>query len=644
MISAETIAQIQQAIDIADVIGDFVNLKKRGSHLMACCPFHNEKTPSFTVSPQKGFFKCFGCGKGGDAITFVREIESLSYPEALRYLARKYGIAIEEEADQSAEVQQQRQVREGLLATLDYARQQFQDWLHTHEEGRAYGYSYFRERGFTDATLATFQLGYSLDAWRGLTDAALGEGYRLDQLEAAGLTIVKDEGKAYDRFRGRVVFPIHSVAGKTIGFGARLLRKDDKQPKYLNSPETEVYRKGEVLYGIFQAKNAIRAEDTCYLVEGYTDVISLHQAGIQNVVAASGTALTEGQIKLIGRYTDNVTMLYDGDAAGQKASLRGVNLVLAAGLNVRVVAFPAGEDPDSYVRQLGGAAFRQYLADQVRDFITYKTELLLASAQQDPLRKAEVVSDIVESVSLIPDPIKRTLFYQQCSELLNVEEGVLIAEGNRLHRLAQRRENQAAQATLPAASVAAVLPSVLPPREATQRVSRAEEEREIIRLLISYAELPLAEAYPLHAYLFDETADIHFETPLYAQMLTLFRDQLGRGGVPGAELFVRHPIPEVQRVVVDMLAEADRHALCEGWEQQYKIYTPRHTDAGILDRHAYKVVLRLKKKAVQQLRAQAVETLKNLPPAETDNHLRMIMQMDETLKDIARELGTVVSG
>ncbi len=643
MISAETIAQIQQATDIADVISDFVNLKKRGSHLMACCPFHNEKTPSFTVSPQKGFFKCFGCGKGGDAITFVREIESLSYPEALRYLARKYNIAIEEEADQDAEVQQQRQVREGLLATLDYARQHFQDWLHTHDEGQAYGYSYFRERGFSDATLATFQLGYSLDAWRGLTDAALGEGYRLDQLEAAGLTIVKEEGKAYDRFRGRVIFPIHSVAGKTIGFGARLLRKDDKQPKYLNSPETEVYHKSDVLYGIFQAKNAIRAQDACYLVEGYTDVISLHQVGVQNVVAASGTALTEGQIKLIGRYTDNVTMLYDGDAAGQKASLRGVNLVLAAGLNVRVVTFPTGEDPDSYARQLGGAAFRQYLTDQVRDFITYKTELLLASARQDPLRKAEVVSDIVESVSLIPDPIKRTLFYQQCSELLNVEEGILIAEGNRLHRLAQRRDNRAAQGAA-ADAATTVLPSTLPPREATQAVSRAEEEREIIRLLISYAELPLAEAYPLHAYLFDETSDIHFETPLYAQMLTLFRDELARGRVPDAGLFVRHPVPEVQRTVVDMLAEADRHALCEGWEQQYKIYTPRHTDAGILDRHAYKVVLRLKKKAVQQLRAQAVEALKQLPPEEIEDHLRMIIQMDETLKDLARELGTVVSG
>ena len=381
-ISKETIQLIQDRADVLEVVSDFVSLKKRGANWMACCPFHNEKTPSFSVSPSKGIYKCFGCGRGGDAVSFVMEIENASYPEALRYLAKKYGIDIQEDEKLTDEELAQQTERESILILLDFAAKYFQEMLSQNDEGKALGMSYFKERGFLPKTLETFGLGYSLSAWDGFTKVALQKGFTKEILEKAGLTIIKDTTKIFDRFRERVMFPIHNVSGKTIAFGARLLKKDKKQAKYLNSPETPVYHKSKVLYGIYQAKKSIREHEECYLVEGYTDVISLHQGDIQNAVASSGTALTIEQIRLIKRFTNNITVLYDGDSAGIKASLRGVDLILEEDLNARIVALPDGEDPDSYLKALGPSAFQKYLDEHKEDFITFKTKPLYTRSQR----------------------------------------------------------------------------------------------------------------------------------------------------------------------------------------------------------------------------------------------------------------------
>ena len=431
-ISKETIQRIQDQADVLEVVSDFVSLKKKGANWMACCPFHDEKTPSFTVSPSKGIYKCFGCGRGGDAISFVMEIESASYPEALRYLANKYGIEIQEDEKLTDEERAQQTERESILILLDYAAKYFEEMLHQHDEGKALGMSYFKERGFLPKTLETFHLGYSLAAWDGFTKVALKKGYSKELLQKAGLTIIKDDKKFFDRFRERVIFPIHNVSGKTIAFGARLLKKDKKQAKYLNSPETLVYHKSKVLYGIYQAKKTIRDQDECYLVEGYTDVISLHQGDIQNVVASSGTALTKEQIKLIRRFTNNITVLYDGDSAGIKASLRGVDLILEEDLNVRIVALPDGEDPDSYLKELGPTAFQKYLSEHKEDFITFKTQLYAQEAKDDPIKKAEMIREVVGSIMKIPDEIKRRVYFQSCSAMLGIDEATLIQEGNQL--------------------------------------------------------------------------------------------------------------------------------------------------------------------------------------------------------------------
>jgi DNA primase len=382
-IREDTIQEIKSQVDIVDVISDFVNLKKSGSNYKALSPFTNEKTPSFFVSPSKEIYKCFSSGKGGDALNFIMEIEGINYVEALQYLAKKYGIEVKETEETDEEILVHNE-RESLFIVLSYARDYFVKSLWEHPEGQSVGLSYFKERGFDDSTIKKFELGYSLESWDAFYQDALDQKYQEDTLEKAGL-IVKKEGKIYDRFRGRVMFPIHNLTGKPIAFGARILTGEKNQPKYINSPETPVYHKSQILYGIYQGRQAIRQKDNCYLVEGYTDVISLHRVGVDNVVASSGTSLTDGQIKIIKRYTNNITVLFDGDEAGIKASLRGIDMILQSGLNVRAVMFPEGEDPDSYARKIGPAGFRDYLKDHTRDFISFKTGLFAREAQQDPI-------------------------------------------------------------------------------------------------------------------------------------------------------------------------------------------------------------------------------------------------------------------
>jgi DNA primase len=421
MITKATVDRIMEATDIVEVIGEFVQLKKRGANFVGLSPFANERTPSFTVSPAKGIFKDFSSGKGGSAVTFLMELEKFTYPEALKWLAKKYGIEVEETVE-AAENKEEEHRRESLMIVTGYAAKFFHESLLNTDEGKAIGLSYFKERGFTNETITKFELGYSPDQWEAFTGDAIKQGYQEEFLVESGLSVKRDNGSLYDRYRGRVMFPIHSFTGRIIAFGGRTLKSDKNVPKYVNSPESEIYHKSNVLYGLYFAKKAIREEDNCYLVEGYADVLSVHQAGIENVVASSGTSLTVEQIRLISRFTKNITILYDGDAAGIKASLRGLDMILEEGLNVKVVLFPDGDDPDSYVRKVGTAAFKSHIEKNKKDFILYKTDMLLGEAGNDPIKKSEVIREIVESIAKIPDSIKASVFIKECSHILQLDE------------------------------------------------------------------------------------------------------------------------------------------------------------------------------------------------------------------------------
>ncbi|MFC2531919.1 MAG: DNA primase [Capnocytophaga ochracea] len=425
MISKNTIDKVYDQMRVEEVIGDFVQLKRAGSNYKGLSPFSNERTPSFMVSPVKQIWKDFSSGKGGNAIAFLMEHEHFTYPEAIRYLAKKYHIDIEE-TQQSSEEKAQADERESLYIVSEYAQQYFQDSLFNTEAGKAIGMTYFKERGFTEETIQKFRLGFSPDEWTAFTDTALAKGYQLEFLEKTGLTIVNGDRK-FDRFKGRVMFPIHSMSGRVLGFGGRILTNDKKQAKYLNSPESEIYHKSKVLYGIFFAKQAIAKADNCYLVEGYTDVIQMHQKGIENVVASSGTALTQDQIRLIHRLTPNITVLYDGDAAGLRASIRGVDLILEQGMNVKVCTFPEGDDPDSFARKTAYEDLVLYLENNATDFIRFKASLLMQEAQNDPIKKAETIRDMVESISKIPDLIKREVYVRECATIMDISEQVLFS-------------------------------------------------------------------------------------------------------------------------------------------------------------------------------------------------------------------------
>ena len=425
MISQNSIAQVFETARVEEVIGDFVQLKKSGSNFKGLSPFSEERSPSFMVSPVKQIWKDFSSGKGGNAVTFLMEHEHFTYPEAIKYLAKKYNIEIEE-TERTDEEKAQADTRESLYLVSEYANTYFQKVLHNTDQGKAIGLSYFKERGFTEETIKKFQLGYSLDEWQAFTDDALGKGYQLEFLEQTGLTIVKGE-KRFDRFKGRVMFPIHSMSGRILGFGGRILINDKKAAKYLNSPESEIYHKSKVLYGLFHAKQSIAKEDNCYLVEGYTDVIQFHQTGIKNVVSSSGTALSSDQIRLINRLTNNITVLFDGDAAGIRASIRGIDLILEQGVNVKVCTFPDGEDPDSFAKSNTLTELTEYLNENAKDFIQFKASLLVKESKNDPIKKAETIREIVNSIAKIPDQIKREIYIQECARIMDISENVLFS-------------------------------------------------------------------------------------------------------------------------------------------------------------------------------------------------------------------------
>lgn len=465
---------------VEEVIGDFVQLKRAGSNYKGLSPFSNERTPSFMVSPVKQIWKDFSSGKGGNAIAFLMEHEHFTYPEAIRYLAKKYHIEIEE-TQQSNEEKAQADERESLYIVSEYAQQYFQDTLFNTEAGKAIGMTYFKERGFTEETIQKFRLGFSPDEWTAFTDNALAKGYQLEFLEKTGLTIVNGDRK-FDRFKGRVMFPIHSMSGRVLGFGGRILTNDKKQAKYLNSPESEIYHKSKVLYGIFFAKQAIAKADNCYLVEGYTDVIQMHQKGIENVVASSGTALTQDQIRLIHRLTPNITVLYDGDAAGLRASIRGVDLILEQGMNVKVCTFPDGDDPDSFARKTAYEDLVLYLENNATDFIRFKASLLMQEAQNDPIKKAETIRDMVESISKIPDLIKREVYVRECATIMDISEQVLFST------LAQILKKDFYEGQKVERKQKAAMQVVQTPEEAQKRtVNRLEIlEHDLIKNLLLY--------------------------------------------------------------------------------------------------------------------------------------------------------------
>ena len=479
MISRNTIDQVFETARVEEVIGDFVQLKKSGSNFKGLSPFSDERTPSFMVSPVKQIWKDFSSGKGGNVVAFLMEHEHFTYPEAIKYLAKKYGIEIEE-TEQSTEQKEQANERESLFLVSEFAKEYFHNTLHKTEEGKAIGLSYFKERGFSEETMQTFKLGYSPNAWDAFTSHAIKKGYLLDFLEKTGLTIVKEE-KQFDRFKGRVMFPILSLSGRTLGFGGRILTNDKKAAKYLNSPESEIYHKSKVLYGIYHAKQSIAKEDNCYLVEGYTDVIQLHQTGIKNVVSSSGTALTPDQIRLINRLTKNITLLFDGDAAGVRASLRGVDLILEQGMNVKICTFPEGEDPDSFAKNNTLEEVTLYLEEHAQDFINFKASLLANEAKNDPVKKAETIRDMVVSISKIPDVIKREVYIQECSRIMDISEEVLF---NTLAQIIQKDKRETLKR--PPSQVQGI-EVVSSHKTNVEKVdTQFELERKIIELLLLY--------------------------------------------------------------------------------------------------------------------------------------------------------------
>lgn len=643
MISKDIIEEIKARADILDVVSDYVELKKSGSNFRGLSPFNNERTPSFFVVPTKGFFKDFSSGKAGDAFTFLMEMEGMSYVEAIRHLGKKYGIEIEENEPTDEEMEAKNE-RDSLFIVMKFAARYYQDNLWGHEEGKGIGLSYFHERGFSDETIRAFDLGYSLDIWDGLLQEAKGKSYQTELLEKAGLVIRKDEKKVYDRFRGRVMFPIHNISGRVIAFGARILSKNSgspgfEQPKYINSPETDIYHKSHVLYGVYQAKQAIRQENNCYLVEGYTDVISLYQAGIQNVVASSGTSLTHEQIKLISRYTKNVAVLFDGDSAGIKASLRGIDMILEGGLNVKAVVLPEGEDPDSYSRKLGGAAFVQYVKENQQDFIRFKVALYQAEARQDPIRKAGVIREVVASISKIPDPIQRQVYIKESSNLLDMDESVLMTELNKMYLQQQRTAQRKADfGEVPEPDEAFPEPELQ--EEASSRDRIYYREREIIRLLVQYGQLEIDEQVRVFHYIFNELEDVKIQTDIYRDILSVYRQKAEAGVIVDETVLAESGNAEITREVIDLVVE--HYVLSENWELKFNIYVPRETS--ILHQVIERSILELKFAYLANL---IEENRQKLLEAEDEDNQVKVLEAHHVLKasqmEIARHLGIVIS-
>lgn len=635
MFSQETIHAIHARVQIEDVIGDFVPLKRRGQTLWACCPFHHEKTPSFAVSPDKGFYKCFGCDASGDAISFIRAIEGVSFVEAVKHLANKYGIPIEESAESYVDSMQHE--KDSLYILMKLAQSYYSTTLWEHTAGKSIALPYLEERGISQASIQQFEIGYSLNAWQSFYEYAKQQGYTNELLLKAGL-INQSETKRSDRFRHRIIFPIHNLSGKVIALAGRVMEVSDKQAKYINSPETPIYHKSDVLYGIYQAKKQIKKINTCLLVEGYTDVIALHQAGIDYAVASAGTALTDNQIQLISRFAKKISILFDNDAAGIKASLRGIDKILEHGLYVKVILLPTGEDPDSYVRKVGREAFQSYIATHEQDFINFKAKLLLQDVEDDLLQKTTVIEEILQSIVRIPDEIHRSLLLQQTSKLLEISEVALLAGHNKLlakYNQDQRRTYQRSKPSTPLQLT--VKDGVVKQLDIADTIMA--HERDNIRLLLNYGNTLLQDGKPLSMYLLQELQDVTFQTPIYQEILTLYQDYITQGQEVDIKRFIQHSNQEIQKAVIDLTAVP--YEVSDNWREKYQIGIVQETDN--LHQTAYKNILRLKLRLIHQMIEENNQLLKNnTDPAEEGNLLHIYTQLKQTEVDIAKQLGIVL--
>lgn len=653
------------AAHIEEVVGEFVDLKKRGASLIGLCPFHNEKTPSFNVSVSKGIYKCFGCGAGGDAVRFIMEHEKYSYPEALRFLGQKYHIEIEETEQTDGEAQL-RDHRESLLIVTGWASEFFTEQLWDSEEGQTIGLNYFKERGFREDIIRKFGLGYAPEAWTALTDEAKAKGYQEDYLIQTGLIVKKEDGRSYDRFRGRVIFPIHSLTGRVLGFGGRTLKSDKQTPKYVNSPESEIYHKSNVLYGLTFAKKAISQADKCLLVEGYADVIALHQAGIEHVVSSSGTSLTSGQIRLISRYTRQVTLLFDGDAAGIKAALRGTDMLLEEGLNVKILLVPDGDDPDSYIRKHGSEAFKSYLENHEEDFISFKTKVLLQDAGHDPIKRANTIREVVESIALIPDQIKASVFIRECSSLLEIEERILLHELNKIRiDLSRRKAKQESPSSgsydgQPATETSAPIESrnipesnpsgadlsgeKLPAGNLSGQSVVALQEREFVRVLLIYGREPASwestPDIPIAPLLINSVQDIPFEDQSCAAIVAIYQSYLDNQRLPEDRVFISNKNKQIADLAVALLSR--KYELSPNWnDEKRKIYVPEEKEN--LQELVYSCVFRMKKRWVEVQMHLVREELKNeKDEANSQILIQKYQSMKDTLKIIGERLGTII--
>jgi DNA primase len=661
MISRSTVDAVFDAIRVEEVIGDYVQLKKAGSNLKGLSPFSDERSPSFMVSPVKQIWKDFSSGKGGNAVTFLMEHEHFTFPEAIKYLAKKYGIEVEE-TQRTDEEKQAQDEKESMFLVLKYASEWFQKQLKT-GEGAAIGYSYFKERGFTDATIEYFELGYNPDQWSAFTDAAIKAGYQLDFLDKTGVSIVKESSdgkpaKTFDRFKGRVMFPIRSMSGRVLGFGGRILKNDKKAAKYLNSPQSEVYDKSKVLYGIYEAKQSMAKEDLCYLVEGYTDVIQMHQAGIKNVVSSSGTALTSQQIRLIQRLTKNITVLYDGDAAGMRAAIRGTDLILEAGMNVRVCTFPEGEDPDSFAKSHTEEEIKDFLNNQSVDFIRFKANLLKEDAQDDPIKKASLARDIVNSIAKIPDDISREIYIRESASILNIGEETLFSTlaqiRNADHKEQRKKEQRNEQQSQPLQKVPDAAPALKVDR-------RLVLERDIIKMLLLYGDR--TESF-VDEYLQESeegklvTETVKREVPVYEKIYTELQsdemefsrdefksiypkliDILLLQGKIDVNVVMSELKDEEARMVADLIMGEDRYQLHKWDEKQIFVRTKDQTVAvSVLD-----TILNFRRLLIEEKVADVLSSLSSdVSPEEHTEKLTTIMKYNKLRQYLGKRLNRVI--
>lgn len=697
MIDQPTIDRILDAANIVDVVSEFVTLRKRGVNYVGLCPFHDDKSPSFYVSPAKNICKCFACGEGGTAVHFIMKHEQIGYFDALRFLAKKYNIEIAER-ELSDEEKRVRSDRESMFIVNAWAQQYFSQMLHEHVEGKTVGMRYFIERGFREDTIRKFQLGYSLDQRDALYQQALRKGYKKEYLEKTGLVIAYENGNVNDRFRGRVIFPVHSLSGKVVAFGGRVLKKDEKTAKYVNSPESPIYHKSNELYGIYFAKQAIVKADRCYLVEGYTDVISMHQSGVENVVASSGTALTHGQIRLIHRFTNNITVLYDGDAAGIKAAIRGIDLLLDEGMNVKVVLLPDGEDPDSFARSHSATEFTEFIRQHETDFIRFKTKLLLADAGNDPVKRAALIGDIIRTIAIVPDDITRTIYIRECSAMMEIDEQVVLNQVNK-QRLSKNEQKPSVPVTnrstteilppdysisepsgqmqeVPVATAEPVsdqlppdfppppeeefsgsneMPEIPPsaPVEETQVMTRQRSPYEafeiaLLRYVVRYGERVLYDyvdeetkeriVMRVAEFIRDdlERDDLSFYTPIFKQMLDEAANRCGEDTFIAHRYFLSHPDPLVSRVAANLMSEKYQLSKYHFKFREVEQEEDKLDQLVVRDLFAFKeaYIMRQLKEKQEQLKQ-----LSSADPEQIMTVMKEIAQLNEIKKVLSKELG-----